>query len=56
MVAAPAGSWAALEQLLGQMVRMRSAMESHKEEELEPAAAVAEDGGERAAAESARGN
>jgi len=49
-VAAPAaGSWAALEQLLGQMVRMRSAMEPHKEEELELAAAVAEDGGERAA-------
>jgi hypothetical protein len=45
VVAAPAGSWAALEQPLGQMVRMRSAMEPHKEEELEPAAAVAEDGG-----------
>ena len=44
-MAAPAGSWAALEQPLGQMVRMRSAMEPHKEEELEPAAAVAEDGG-----------
>ena len=48
-----AGSWAVLEQLLGQMVRMRSEMEPHKEEELELAAAVAEDGGERAAAESA---
>ena len=42
---APAGSWAALEQLLGQMVRVRSEMELVKEEELEPTAAVAEDGG-----------
>jgi hypothetical protein len=49
VVAAPAGSWAALEQLLGQMVRVRSEMELVKEEELEPTAAVAEDGGERAA-------
>ena len=40
---------AVLEKVLGQMVRMRSEMEPHKEEELEPAAAVAEDGGERAA-------